>query len=73
MPQKKARRVRSYLSRLLSDDDYKPKKVRYSTSAMPGSAEKFNVLCERAENGEELWHPLDRMYWDEAKHQGRLF
>jgi hypothetical protein len=29
------------------------------TSALPGSPEKVQVLCERCERGEILWHPLD--------------
>jgi hypothetical protein len=30
------------------------------TDALPGSEEKIRVLAQRAERGEQLWHPLDR-------------
>jgi hypothetical protein len=29
------------------------------TGALPGTAEKVEVLQERARNGEQLWHPKD--------------
>lgn len=29
------------------------------TSALPGSAEKIRVLAERAQLGQQLWHPDD--------------
>ena len=36
------------------------------TDAMPGSWEKLQVLIERAANGQELWHPDDRLIYDET-------
>ena len=30
-----------------------------ATGAMPGSIDKVDVLCARAERRESLWHPLD--------------
>lgn len=30
------------------------------TAAIPGTEDKVAVLCERAEAGVALWHPLDR-------------
>jgi hypothetical protein len=43
--------------------DYEPDAVpphRYDrTAAMPGTAEKIDVLAERIRNGLPLWHPAD--------------
>ena len=39
--------------------DYHPKPKR-PTGAMPGSLEKVEVLRERVERGEYLWHADDR-------------
>jgi hypothetical protein len=33
-----------------------------STGALPGSAEKLEVLCERVSRGWPLWHPADRRF-----------
>lgn len=41
------------------DDVFEPVPVRQSTQARPGSAQKLAVLRERAERGEDLWHPDD--------------
>lgn len=57
----------------MTKDFYESNKPSYATSAMPGSVEKINVLSERAERGEDLWHPGDRMFWDEVSHVGKLF
>lgn len=35
------------------------------TSAMPGSAEKIQVLTERCVAGQELWHPGDNLGGDD--------
>lgn len=35
------------------------KKIPTPTTAAPGSAEKLEVLKQRAENGEQLWHEFD--------------
>ena len=31
-----------------------------STRALPGSAEKLNILAKRLADGQPLWHPSDR-------------
>lgn len=35
------------------------------TGAMPGSNEKLEVLAERLRMGLPLWHPADRMSYDD--------
>lgn len=35
------------------------------TGAMPGTMEKLDVLAERLRLGLTLWHPRDRMSYDE--------
>lgn len=39
--------------------DYTPRPCDDPTNHMPGSAAKFIKLVERAEQGVELWHPMD--------------
>ena len=34
------------------------------TKHLPGTPEKIEILKERLENGEELWHPDDRKFYD---------
>ena len=36
------------------------------TAAMPGTNEKLNVLAERLRQGLPLWHPADRLSYDEG-------
>jgi hypothetical protein len=36
-----------------------------ATAAMPGTVEKLDVLAERLRMGLPLWHPRDRMSYDE--------
>ena len=36
------------------------------TAALPGSREKLNILADRARLGLPLWHPSDRLSYDEA-------
>jgi len=36
-----------------------------STAALPGTAEKLDVLAERAKLGLPLWHPRDRLSYEE--------
>ena len=36
-----------------------------STEAIPGSDEKLTVLAERLSRGLPLWHPRDRLYWQD--------
>ena len=38
-----------------------------STTALPGSTEKINLLAERALDGLPLWHPDDRCSYDESE------
>lgn len=37
------------------------------TEAIPGSAEKLSVMCERIARGEPLWHPSDRRFYSEHR------
>ncbi len=41
-----------------------------ATAAMPGTVEKLDVLAERLRQGLPLWHPRDRMSYDEADGRG---
>ena len=43
-----------------------PVPARFSTSARPGTPEKIQVLQQRFEAGEELWHPADAYDMDKA-------
>jgi hypothetical protein len=36
-----------------------------ATGAMPGTVEKLDVLAERLRRGLPLWHPRDRMSYDD--------
>jgi hypothetical protein len=36
------------------------------TTALPGTEEKFEVLCQRAERGEQLFHPLDATHEEDG-------
>jgi hypothetical protein len=38
-----------------------------STEAIPGSDEKLTVLAERLSRGLPLWHPRDRLYWQDSE------
>jgi hypothetical protein len=38
-----------------------------ATKAMPGTSEKLSVLAERVEQGLPLWHPEDRVVYDERE------
>jgi hypothetical protein len=37
-----------------------------ATAAMPGTAEKLDILAERLRQGLPLWHPSDRRSFDDA-------
>ena len=39
--------------------DFVPRPAEVATDAAPGSFGKLAVLCERAEEGVELWHESD--------------
>jgi hypothetical protein len=53
----------------LGEWDYEPRQTRDaaydSTGAMPGTDEKVNVLAERLRQGLPLWHPSDRISFDD--------
>ena len=36
-----------------------------ATKAMPGTSEKLDVLAERLRQGLPLWHPRDRVSFDD--------
>jgi len=36
-----------------------------ATAALPGSTEKLDVLAERLRQGLPLWHPADRLSYDD--------
>ena len=38
-----------------------------ATAAMPGTVEKLDVLAERLKLGLPLWHPRDRMSYDDEE------
>ncbi len=38
------------------------------TGAMPGTAEKLEVLSQRVRMGQPLWHPNDRITYDGKPH-----
>lgn len=51
--------------------DYEPsfrKEIDYSsTNALPGSEAKLEVLAQRIAEGLPLWHPNDRLTWDDSE------
>jgi hypothetical protein len=51
--------------------DYEPTHSSYSealaTHAMPGSLEKLDVLAERLRLGLPLWHPEDKIHYEDAE------
>ncbi len=50
--------------------DFEPKQVPSecfdSTIALPGTDEKLQMLAVRIRDGLPLWHPNDRMTWDDS-------
>jgi hypothetical protein len=40
-----------------------------ATAAMPGSTEKLDVLAERLRQGLPLWHPSDRLSYEDIEKQ----
>jgi len=36
------------------------------TTALPGSREKLDILADRLRQGLPLWHPSDRLSFDDA-------
>jgi len=51
--------------------DFEPERVETdefdSTRALPGSDEKITKLAERIVDGLPLWHPGDRLSYDESE------
>lgn len=49
--------------------DYEPQLERVghlkSTEALPGSTEKLEILAERLRSGLPLWHPSDRLSYED--------
>lgn len=37
------------------------------TEAMPGSTAKLDILADRVESGLPLWHPSDRLCFDDVE------
>ena len=51
--------------------NYEPTSIQeqeeiHPTAALPGSREKINILADRLRQGLPLWHPSDRLSYDEA-------
>ena len=44
------------------DPDESPPRKSEATEALPGTKEKLEILAERLEKGEPLWHPSDRLH-----------
>lgn len=49
------------------DEDFQGRKGQAATTAAPGSREKLEILRQRIERGEELFHPDDRADYEGAK------
>ena len=49
------------------EPQYRGSEEYTSTSALPGSNEKITVLAERARDGLPLWHPEDRVSYDDTE------
>lgn len=51
--------------------DYEPENLATenydSTSALPGTEAKLDILAQRALDGLPLWHPSDRMTYDDTE------
>ncbi len=56
--------VFDYIKAFGVDEGFKPTKLPTPTAAAPGSIEKMDVLKQRLENGEEMFHHLDRCNYD---------
>lgn len=40
-----------------------------ATGALPGTTEKLDVLADRLRQGLPLWHPQDRLNYDQASEE----
>ena len=47
-------------------EDYRAVDDFRSTSALPGTERKLEVLAERIRNGLPLWHPQDRLTYEKS-------
>ncbi len=51
--------------------DFEPEEIDsrqfVSTTAMPGTNEKLEVMAQRLKRGLPLWHPSDRREWSEEE------
>ena len=56
--------VFDYIKAFGVDDGFHPRKLPAPTETAPGSIEKMDILRQRLENGEEMFHPLDRCNYD---------
>lgn len=50
-----------------SDAGFKPKRKCQPTQAMPGTAAKVEVLRQRLESGQPLWHPKDPVFIEKRR------
>ena len=50
--------VFDYIKAFGVDDGFHPRKLPAPTATAPGSIEKMDILRQRLENGEEMFHPL---------------
>ena len=54
------------------DEDFNPIPAVFATDAHPGSIRKVNVMAERLERGEDLFHEDDETRWASAEEQNEL-
>lgn len=54
------------LELVAADEGYRPRRDPIPTDAAPGSREKVKVIMARVESGEALWHPLDRVDYEDS-------
>ena len=51
--------------------DFEPRKTNQgefdATRALPGTDAKLEILAQRIESGLPLWHPSDRMTFDDSE------
>ena len=46
-------------------ESFEPQELPEPTDALPGDAGKIATLAERVERGEKLWHPDDRVDYED--------
>lgn len=50
--------------------DYEPQELPTPTAptdALPGSTQKLEILAQRLKSGQPLWHPRDRICFDDGE------